>query len=210
MLDNLYKEMPSSRREQVAHILREAILFGKLKSGERIREAELSEKLKVSRGPIREAIRQLEQEGLLITYPYKETVVAEIHTDEVHQVFTPIRIILETHSLEKGMASISDEDIEVLEKIAIELLEAGRQNNLSGIVENNLLFHEYIVSMSKSKTLEHIWHSIFNRVRIHFYEFKKLSSEDLLKDAEEHMCIVDAIKARDTQKAVDLLRKHIK
>src|SRR5437763_486534 len=104
----LSRDLPSSRREQVANILRESIVSGKLKPGDRIREKEISDQLGVSRGPIREAIRQLEQEGLLISYPYKETVVAEMSDDEIMDVLIPIRIILETYSSKKACENITE------------------------------------------------------------------------------------------------------
>lgn len=208
MLIDIGKDFPSSRREQVANIIRDSILSGFLKPGERIREKELSEKLGVSRGPIREAIRQLEQEGLLVSYPYKETVVAEISDQETKDVLIPIRIILETYSAEKACENLTEKDIQQLESYVSNMIKGSEDRDLPRMVENNLLFHQYIVSLSRSKSLELIWSSIMNRIRFHFYHLG--SDLDLADDTRDHQHILEALKSRDAKKAVELLKMHIK
>jgi DNA-binding GntR family transcriptional regulator len=208
MLVDIGKDMLSSRREQVANIIRDSILSGLLKPGERIREKELSDQLGVSRGPIREAIRQLVQEGLLISYPYKETVVAEISDEETKDVLIPIRMILETYSVEKACENLTEKDIEQLELYTNNMRQATEKNDLPRLVENNLLFHQYIVSLSKSQSLELIWFSIMNRIRLHFYHLR--SEAEVANDIVEHQNIVHALKSRDAKKAIVLLKNHIK
>lgn len=202
---------PASRREQVANIIRDAIITGELKPGDKIREKEISEKLAISRGPIREAMRQLVEEGLLISYPYKETVVAELSDDEIINVFIPIRVIVEKQSILKACENLQDEQINTLQDYADKMIDFYHKRDFPNLAECNILFHKYIVSLSGSKSLEHVWNSITNRIRIHFHNLGlKLDIATLEKDAMEHQEIIDALKERNVEKACRLIEKNIK
>jgi len=206
------RNLPSSRREQVANILREAILKGEIKPGEKLKEVELSNEIGVSRGPIREAIRQLEQEGYIISYPYKGAVVANLLSEEeVSQVLIPIRITLEQHSLKKAFEGDLDKHINELEFFTNKMKIAAKNKDVGAVVENNLLFHQYIVSTTNLPSLEQIWQSIINRIRHHFYNLgQKQGKEGLMKDIDEHVQIINALKENNIEEALRLLTAHIK
>src|SRR5262245_65562586 len=87
------------RGQQVVEILRSAIIMGSYEPGERLIEATLSTELGTSRGPVREALRQLENEGLVMSFPYRGAVVLGVSDDEVKEVLIPIRIPLEGCSM---------------------------------------------------------------------------------------------------------------
>ncbi len=200
----------SSRREQVAEIIRESILKGVFKPGERIKELDIAEQLGVSRGPIREALRQLEEEGLIISYPYKGSFVAEISDEEIFDIFIPIRVTLETFAIKKACANPSPDMLQELQEYVTQMIESVNRNDLTGVVENNLLFHKCLVANSGYKSLEQIWNSIMNRIRLHFYKLGMDLNIERSKDAWEHQEILDAIKNKDSRKAVQLLQEHIK
>ena len=84
-------EKATSLRHKISNNIRKAIFHGKLKPGDRLIEIDLANQMGVSRGPIREAMRMLEQEGVINSQPYKDTMVAEISLEEVLEVLTPIR-----------------------------------------------------------------------------------------------------------------------
>ena len=92
----------SSRREEVLQTLRQAIVIGELADGERLIEDRIARELNTSRGPVREALRQLEHEGLVISYPYRGAVVLGVSDEEVHEVLIPIRLTLERFSFTKA------------------------------------------------------------------------------------------------------------
>lgn len=206
------RNLPSSRKEQVANILREAILKGDIKPGEKLKEVELSNQMGVSRGPIREAISQLEQEGYIVSYPYKGSVVANpLSDEEVSQVLIPIRITLEQHSLKKAFEGDMDKHIKTLESITNKMKTAAENNDIKEVVENNLLFHQYIVSTTNLPYLEQIWQSIINRIRFHFYKLgQNQDKEELMKDVDEHFQIIEALKEKNIDEALRLLTIHIK
>src|SRR2546426_12838308 len=98
------------RREQVVEALREAIIAGRLEDGERLIEDKIARELKTSRGPVREALRQLEHEGFVVSYPYSGATVLGVSDDEVQQVLIPVRLVLEKFSVPKALQQMGDSD----------------------------------------------------------------------------------------------------
>ncbi|MCM3714778.1 GntR family transcriptional regulator [Halalkalibacter oceani] len=207
---HINSQFSSSRREQVAQIIRDSILSGSLQPGDRIKEAEIANEIGVSRGPIREAIRQLEEEGFVISFPYKGTIVAELSDEEVIDVYIPIRISLESYAVKKACQNATEKDIDQLQQFVTRMITASKENQVSEIVEYNLLFHKYLISCSGTKSLEQVWNSIMNRIRLHFYKLGMDSNIDPVLHSQEHQDILDAIKQKDTKKAVALIEGHIR
>src|SRR5215510_4314328 len=106
----------SPRREQVVDHLREAITVGRLADGDRLIEERIATELQTSRGPVREALRQLEHEGLVVSYPYRGAVVLGVSEEEIQQVLIPIRLTLERFSFMKALEQIDDADFAGLAK----------------------------------------------------------------------------------------------
>ena len=93
-------ERASPRRERVLEALREAIVVGRYEDGDRLIEDRIARELSTSRGPVREALRQLEHEGLVVSLPYRATEVLGISQEEIAEVLVPIRLTLETFAFE--------------------------------------------------------------------------------------------------------------
>ena len=96
---------PASMRQRATDVLRAAIINGRLVPGDRLKEAELSEQLGISRAPVREALRQLEHEGLVVSLPYRATEVLGISQEEIAEVLVPIRLTLETFAFRRALPS---------------------------------------------------------------------------------------------------------
>ena len=123
------------RGQQVVEILRSAIIMGSYEPGERLIEATLSTELGTSRGPVREALRQLEHEGLVVSYPYRGAVVLGVSEEEIQQVLIPIRLTLERFSFTKALEQMGDADFAELAKEVWTMSEAARDGELLRIVE---------------------------------------------------------------------------
>ncbi|HZG78396.1 MAG TPA: GntR family transcriptional regulator [Paenibacillus sp.] len=197
-----------SLRHRIADDIRRAILEGKLKPGDRLLELEMSKQMGVSRGPIREALRALEQEGLLHSQPFKETVVAEFSTEEVVNVLIPIRLTVETYALRKALPTFGEEDFAFLEQCIATMRANGEANDVVGLVESDLAFHEYIVVKSQIMNLMNIWSSIFTRIRMHFY-MQDQNFEDVTKVWEQHKPLLDTMRTGDVDRACAELTRHI-
>ncbi|HYF84093.1 MAG TPA: GntR family transcriptional regulator [Clostridia bacterium] len=201
-LDN-YKPL----REIVFESVRGAIISGVLKPGERLMEVQLAEKLGVSRTPIREAIRKLELEGLVIMMPRKGAYVADLSLKDITDVLE-IRAALE--GLAAGLAAlrITDEEIEELELNALQFHQALEADDFDMIVQKDIEFHDRIFKATRNDKLLQITNNLreqVQRFRI-MYINKSNKSKDL---AKEHYEIAEAISKRNIDMAEKIAKKHI-
>lgn len=197
-----------SLRQQVAETLRNAIIHGELSPGDRLREEDLSEQLDMSRGPIREALRQLEQEGLVASFPYRGTVVAQVWGDEVLQVLVPIRATLELFALTHALRRMEERDFRALEAIVAEMDTAAEAGNLARVVELDMSFHRLIVERSELFHSLQLWEMISPRMRGLFFRMgPHHTSLDAI--AQQHRELLAALESGDERRAYATLKEHI-
>lgn len=169
--------IPPSRRDWVLTWLREAIASGELQPGDRLVERDISARAGVSRGPVREAIQTLEQEGLVVSHLYRGAEVAGISTREVREVLVPIRMAIERFAFREVVA-LPDRDAVVaqLERIVAEMENvAPGDERAARLADLDVAFHEAIIGASGHAQSLQIWRTILPRVRAYF-----------LRDAPRH------------------------
>lgn len=197
----------SPRREQVVEALRESIISGKLEDGERLIEDKIAHELKTSRGPVREALRQLEHEGFVVSYPYRGAVVMGVSDEEVHEVLIPIRLTLERFSFTKASERMTEDDFGELAKEVWLMSEAARADDLVRSVEADLRFHEIVLERSGQPHTTQVWRTIAPRIRAYFFRFGR--SADLARIAVEHGGLLTALQSRDPKVVLGALERHI-
>ncbi|MCL6610434.1 MAG: GntR family transcriptional regulator [Peptococcaceae bacterium] len=200
-LDN-YKPL----RELVFESLREAIIQGRLKPGERLMEMQLADEMGVSRTPVREAIRKLELEGFVVMIPRKGAYVSGISVKDIVDVFE-VRAALE--ALAAGLAAerATDEELEELERSLVQISEADKED-LGTIVETDTNFHDIIYKACRNERLVMIITHL--KEQIQRFRTTSLSQPGRLRDAlSEHRAIVEAISDRNVEMAQTLAREHI-
>ncbi|MCL6478001.1 MAG: GntR family transcriptional regulator [Peptococcaceae bacterium] len=201
-LDN-YKPL----RELVFESLREAIIHGRLKPGERLMEIQLAEEMGVSRTPVREAIRKLELEGFVVMIPRKGAYVSGISVKDIVDVFE-VRAALE--ALAAGLAAerITAEELENLERSLVQISEVSDRQDLNAMVETDTNFHELLYKASRNQRLFQIVTHL--KEQIQRFRTTSLSQPGRSKDAlNEHRRIVEAISERNVEMAQALAREHI-
>ena len=201
-----------SLRQQVAASLRDAILSGSLKPGQRLVEEEISQGMHTSRGPLREALRQLEQEGLVTSVPYRGSFVSRISTLEVIEVLIPLRSTLEGFGFAHAIDNLTDADMNDLDDIVARLEEAAPAGDLLTLVENDIAFHRLVMSRSGQPHTTQIWGTIAPRIRAYFYTHLRgvmPSSGQLAHLAAGHRALLDALVARDRALVATLLVEHM-
>ena len=196
-----------SLRGRVFHRLREDILSGKYKEGDELKEVAIGEELGVSRTPVREAFRQLELEGLIQIIPNKGAYVTGITEKDVKDIYM-IRSLLEGLCARWACEHITDEQMEEMEEnIYLSKFHAGK-GHLEQLAELDNRFHEILYEACNSKMLEHQlrdFHEYVLRVRK-----KTLSNANRgPKSNEEHEMIMEAIRAKDADKAEKLANMHM-
>lgn len=206
---DLHKETTDkySLRGRVYKKLREDILSGVYKENEELKETTIGQELGVSRTPVREALRQLELEGLVTLIPNKGAYVTGITSKDIHDIYT-IRSYLEGLCAKWACEHITDAQIEALEEILYLSDFHARRSHYKQLVELDNKFHELIYSACGSKILNHVlsdFHQYVERVR----KITLSMPSRALKSNKEHADIVEAIKKRDGQLAEALAHEHI-
>src|SRR5688572_28073798 len=199
------KSLP--RAQQIAEVLRSSIIAGRYEPGERLIEASLSTELGTSRGPVREALRQLEHEGLVMSFPYRGAVVLGVSDEEVHEVLIPIRLTLERFSFAKALDLLTDEDFADLGKQVWVMEEAARQGDLPKQVEADLRFHDIVLAHAGQPHDVQLWRSIAPRIRAYFLRYGKFRDLNVIVD--EHRELLAALQTRDPEILLPALEGHI-
>lgn len=201
-LDN-YKPL----RELVFESLREAIIMGNLRPGERLMEIQLAEQMGVSRTPVREAIRKLELEGLVVMVPRKGAYVAGLSIKDIADVFE-IRKALEGLAAELAADRISDEEIENLERVLHRLADSVEHKKLDEFIDVDTEFHAVLFQAGRNDRLSQMISNL--REQIHRFRNTSLSMPGRMTAAlEEHRKIVEAISQHDVDEAKRLAQEHI-
>lgn len=194
-------------RDVVFNTLRQAILTGELKPGERLMEIHLANKLGVSRTPIREAIRKLELEGLVTMIPRRGAEVAQI-TEKSLQDVLEVRRSMDALCAELACERISDEDILELEKACEAFESAIGTGNIREIAAADVALHDIIVRATGNTRLVQLVNNLAEQMyRYRFEYIKDFSMHGRL--VEEHRIIYESIKSKDKKNAAAAAVKHI-
>ncbi|MFI8877009.1 GntR family transcriptional regulator [Streptomyces sp. NPDC055243] len=202
------KVAPARRRglaDEVADRIREAIFSGAYAPGAQLREVELSGELDVSRGPVREALRLLEREGLVHCAWHRGTTVTTLSTEDVAELDS-LRGALEDLAVRQVIARASEEDLASVAKTA-DMME--RAADAHEMVRWDIAFHDAVFAAAGHRRLADAWDGI--RCQVHLFLLTRIgrSTKDYLdRIPREHRGLVAALRARDSAAALDLFATH--
>ncbi len=193
-----------SVREQVTDRLREEILLGKFKAGEPLREIPLAERFQVSRGPVRDALLQLSQEGLLESVPNRGVRVGKVWDQKLIPVIAKMRFDLESFAISELIANRPDEFfVEIRQNLRLFKL-ACEDGEMPAVVQLDLQFHRLFLRQCGHVGLESVWLPLLGGLRLPYSRHKLLTESYL-----EHKQIADAIEQGDVAEATAALKKNI-
>lgn len=203
---------PRVLRQDILASLRRAILEGDLKLGDRLLEADVAAQMGVSRAPVREAVRQLEQEGLVEFQPHRGSTVLGVPDEEIDAIYD-LRAQLEAKAIRRACARITDEELEELGEHLRRMTRAVEAHNYSAVSEADLQFHATIQRIAGYRLLRRMWESMDGMVRVRSYqafEGDGPANEYFRRTAvSSHLPILNALKARDPELAERAVREHI-
>lgn len=180
-------------------------MTGKFKAGEPLREIPLSERFEVSRGPIRDAILQLTQEGLLIGRPNKGVTVADTWDALLLPLMSELRFKIESIAVSELLKQNNNEETLKMLKQNLRLYEhACQDEEMPTVVQLDLEFHRIILSNCGHPGLERVWLPLMGGIRLPYSRHQKL-----IDSHGEHKAIFEAIEARDPVQAVEAVRKNV-
>ncbi|MCV0426924.1 MAG: GntR family transcriptional regulator [Roseibium sp.] len=191
----------------VCEAIEQMIISGELEAGDRINESALANRLGVSRGPIREACRSLEQAGLLVSATNHGMYVREMTLDEARDLYE-MRGALAGLTGRLIVERASDETLQNLLKLVEKMDVAADEGNLSRYYTLNLDFHALLVKAAENPALQHSYRWIVNQ--LHLFRRRGLVQEgNLVVSNQEHRVIIDALLARDPEAAEIAMRQHV-
>jgi DNA-binding GntR family transcriptional regulator len=196
-----------SLSSRVFHTLRENILSGKYSTDEELKEKSIGEELGVSRTPVREALRQLELEGLVTIIPNKGAYVVGITQKDIRDIYE-IRSRLEGLCARWATQNITKEQLDELEENIYLSDFHTAKGNYEQVVELDNKFHELLYDASESKELRHVlldFHHYVQRVR----KITLAVPDRAISSNDEHRRIVEALKVHDADKAEELANQHM-
>lgn len=194
-------------RDIVFHTLRKAIITGELLPGERLMETQLGEKLGVSRTPIREAIRKLELEGLVVMVPRKGAQVAPFTQKDIKDVLE-VRAALEALAVRLACKRMDERSFLRLQLVNTEYEFAAKENDIETMIQKDVEFHEVIFSATQNDKLVQMFGNLGEQVHRFRIAYLK-NSEASMVVQEEHMEILQALRNRDAGLASQLATAHI-
>lgn len=194
-------------REVIFNSLREAIIIGELRPGERLMEVQLAEKMGVSRTPVREAIRKLELEGLVNMIPRKGAHVAELSVKDIMDVLE-VRASLDGLATALAAERITDDELKELKFINGQFATYIEKENINSSIKKDVEFHDIIYKASRNDKLIAILNNLREQVqRFRVIYIKDYSSpKNLIK---EHNDIFEAMETRNPESARGLAKTHI-
>ena len=193
------------KKSQAYEYLKHVIIVDEIPPGSPLVELELSESLQMSRTPIREAMRQLETEGLVTTYPARGSFVTVLTPDDVQEIYE-LRLALELWALERSIARITDEELDALQAAFEEGYRTGAWETLHNADRG---LHDLITEKAWSRRLLMLLSLLNTQAeRIRYQSARSLGRDDL--SYREHLHIIQCIRERDLEKSRAALRTHLR
>jgi DNA-binding GntR family transcriptional regulator len=204
-----HESQPLAQRtsEGVARVLREAILSGRLKAEEPLRERTLAAELGLSRTPIREALFILQGEGLVDLAPNRGATVRSITPTDVAQIYS-LRAVLEAHAARTASQTRTDEDLAELEDAYQRLKRIGSRGTAVEQAQADLVFHNAISAATGSRMLRTITQEVLAFTVAYRSRYSYATKHFKIAN-EQHRAILDALRSRDADRAENLTRSHI-
>jgi DNA-binding GntR family transcriptional regulator len=198
---------PGLIRDRVVHALREAIIAGRLKPGERIRERELVSLLGVSRSPLREAIRILETEGLITSLAHRGARVSELSAVDLHDMLD-VRIMLESFAARLFIERLDEAVLRAMEEQVERTRAPGYRVDLQENFDLGLEFHDLLVGACGNRKVVQLHENLRrHQTRYQHFAFARLGRD--VRALDEHAEMVAMLRARDLGAVERLMRAHL-
>lgn len=195
-----------SQRAHVAHMLREAIVSGKLKPGTQLKQNEVGKKFECSPGPVREAMRDLESEGLIEHFWNRGVFVTQITKEEYLEMLLPARVVLEKFALKHAAKKFTPEVIETLNEQIEIMRKSAKKKNIDSVSEADMKFHMIVMQTAATQQTFHLWKSLMSRIRLELY---RVGPHPILAEqAPNHAHLLAAILNGDVKQLYKEIEWH--
>lgn len=197
----------TTRRAEIVTLLKRAILTGKLEPGQKLNELRISEQMRVSRAPLREAMRELVQEGILTSIPYAGTFVIEVTAKDIEDAYS-LNQVLDEFAIEKTWPNRTDQFFDELDRRHDAVKQATLAVDTTRQIETALQLHGLIYEWADNALLLDTWQRLTSRLQMYFALHQRARNEPV-PSLDVHEEYVRLLKGRDMKAAQCHAREHI-
>jgi DNA-binding GntR family transcriptional regulator len=194
--------------EQVHSFIQRALLSGQLNPGDRLAEGELAAALGISRTPIREALRQLESDGLVVVLPHRGTFVRTLNPRRGRQLYEA-RLLLEPAAARAAAARITDQQLEELRPLLDSALHEANAGDMGGASVDNEAFHVAVLKIADNDVLLELWSRVWAEWQLFRVCAWRNKPQRPRAVAAEHTALYEALAARDESRAAAIMTEHL-
>ena len=195
---------PRSMENEILYRMREAIVSGKIEPGAHLNETDIAKQMAVSRIPVREALKKLEQEGLVVRLPNKGCFVTSFTEQDIKEVFS-LRASLESMAYEWAIPKLTPQDIQKLKHLIEQQEQAIRNQDYDELASLDMHFHEYICIKAEHSRLLKTWYEQHAQCQMLLnLRFRHLADYTPETVSRDHERILEAIENNDPKLAIDL------
>ena len=210
MREILMPAMKRSLSDDVTERIRAAILSGKLEPGARLREEQLASSLRVSRGPVREALTELERDGLVIVHRNRGAFVARLSHEDLEEVYS-LRRAIERLAVQRMLRLGDAATLDALQAVVDELaVAAARGITTQEAAEFDLRFHDLIYQASKHRRLYDCWSRMQSQIHVMLLTRHEAAPSARKPIDQRHQELLDAIRSGKERVALAALESHLK
>ncbi len=199
-------------RESLAHQvytkLRTAIVLGQLTPNTRLAQVEIANQMGTSQSPVREALRQLERDGLVEYRPRSGMFVGEFSGDKAFEVFS-IRNMVECFAVRRAITRFNSEKRDFLNQLIDQMYRAAGQDDLMTLVDHDLEFHRSLCKWAEHPALLNIWNPLYAQIQRYLIQTQRYRFPDLHDIARTHHAIVDALCQGNPDEAARVIEEHV-
>lgn len=206
MSNSSYIPLGNSISEQIYLTLKREIIAGELQPGTRLIVLDIAGKFQVSQAPVREALERMKQEGLINGIPNKGSVVSNITSKEIRDIFV-LREIIEGYAVRTSMPTLSEDDYEQLEMIIRSMEEAVERDDTLGILELDMDFHGFFYKRCDNQAILELW----NQMRTKVMRFMAISNRHHTTNllAEWHRRLITVLQTGDGDAVEEAFIEHM-
>jgi DNA-binding GntR family transcriptional regulator len=191
----------------IASLLRQSIMTGELPPGTRLIEMDLARQLGVSRGPLREAMRILETEGLLENNPGRGSSVTQFSEKDIREVYS-LRCVLEQEAIQLAASHAQPDDLIKLQSTLDTLFEAAKEGNPSKVIELDFKFHTEIWEIADHQLLMQVLQGLTTQIRM-FLAVQTHLYDDLPEGISDHEKLLESLKEKDGEGGAKIIKDHL-
>lgn len=195
--------------EEVTASIRQAIFDGVFGVGDRLGEVEIAQKLRVSRGPVREALVHLRGEGLVQIELHRGASVVRLGVDDIAEL-TGVRTALEAFAMERAVLLATENDLQGLHAITVEMESAIAAGDLPLLSQLDIRFHDGIYAAARNDRLTTAWHTIRSQMLLFLLTRAQANQDYLTISLHEHRDLIDVIRRGDAAAAREMITTHVR